>query len=166
MLKRVLKLVAVFAILSYGVTAPAEVVIETVTVGNPGNPDDTHGVGYGGVGYVYGIGKFEVTAGQYREFLNGVGADDTYGLYNTDMMHSSGCQIWRHGDPGTYTYDFSGIPGGTVVAEWVDRPVNYVSYGDVARFCNWLHNGQPTGAQDASTTEDGAYDMSLGGSLV
>ena len=28
------------------------------------------------------------------------------------------------------------------------------------RFANWLHNGQPTGAQNASTTEDGAYTFS------
>ena len=27
----------------------------------------------------------------------------------------------------------------------------------VARFANWLHNGQPTGPQGLSTTEDGAY---------
>ncbi len=35
--------------------------------------------------------------------------------------------------------------------------MNYVSWGDAARFANWLHNGQPIGAQDLSTTEDGAY---------
>ena len=26
-----------------------------------------------------------------------------------------------------------------------------------ARLCNWLHNGQPTGAQGPGTTEDGSY---------
>src|SRR5262249_36788583 len=35
----------------------------------------------------------------------------------------------------------------------------YVSWGDAARFANWLHNGQPTGPQNASTTEDGAYTL-------
>jgi formylglycine-generating enzyme required for sulfatase activity len=35
--------------------------------------------------------------------------------------------------------------------------VNFVSWGDAARFANWLHNGQPTGAQDLTTTEDGSY---------
>jgi hypothetical protein len=35
--------------------------------------------------------------------------------------------------------------------------VNYVSWADAARFANWLHNGQPTGAQDPTTTEDGSY---------
>jgi hypothetical protein len=35
--------------------------------------------------------------------------------------------------------------------------VNFVSWGDSARFANWLHNGQPTGLQGPGTTEDGAY---------
>jgi len=30
---------------------------------------------------------------------------------------------------------------------------------NAARFANWLQNGQPTGPQDASTTEDGAYAL-------
>jgi len=41
-----------------------------------------------------------------------------------------------------------------------NKPVNYVTWFDAARFVNWLQNGQPVGAQDASTTEDGAYTFS------
>ena len=52
-------------LVGWTVSVHAEVVIETVTVGNPGNPDDIHGDGYGGVDCVYEIGKYEVTAGQY-----------------------------------------------------------------------------------------------------
>jgi formylglycine-generating enzyme required for sulfatase activity len=37
--------------------------------------------------------------------------------------------------------------------------VTYVSWGDAARFANWLHNGQPIGVEDATTTEDGAYTV-------
>jgi len=37
--------------------------------------------------------------------------------------------------------------------------VNFVSWGDAARFANWLHNGQPTGPQDSKTTEDGSYQL-------
>lgn len=50
------------------------VTIETVPVGNPGNQPDTRYAtpGYGSVGYTYQMGKFEVTAGQYTEFLNAV----------------------------------------------------------------------------------------------
>jgi hypothetical protein len=34
-----------------------------------------------------------------------------------------------------------------------------VSWLDAIRFCNWLHNGQPTGTAGPATTEDGAYRM-------
>ncbi|MBN2560099.1 MAG: SUMF1/EgtB/PvdO family nonheme iron enzyme [Phycisphaerae bacterium] len=138
-------------------SALADMVIDTVPVGNPGNADDTHGYGYGGVAYTYNIGTYEVTAGQYCEFLNAVAATDTYGLYNPNMdSHSYGCQITQKGTSGSYTYDFSGRPSGTE-ADWADRPVNYVNWGDAARFANWLHNGQPTGPHDLATTEDGSY---------
>ncbi len=124
--------------------------IETVPVGNPGNAADTHGDGYGAVAYEYNIGKYEVTAGQYTEFLNAVADTDTYGLYNSNMWSSSlGCKIQRNGTSGGYTYSVAG--------DWANRPVNYVSWGDAARFANWLHNGQPNGSQGLSTTEDGAY---------
>jgi len=130
-----------------------------VPVGNPGNAADTRYAtpGYGAVGYTYNIGKYEVTAGQYTAFLNAVAKTDTYGLYNMNMDSSAyGCQITQHGTSGNYTYDFSGRPSGTE-ADWANRPANYVSWGDSARFANWLHNGQPTGAQGLTTTEDGAY---------
>jgi formylglycine-generating enzyme required for sulfatase activity len=35
--------------------------------------------------------------------------------------------------------------------------VDFVSWGDATRYCNWLTNGQRTGAQDQTTTEDGSY---------
>jgi len=149
---------AAMAVLMIGSAAQA-VIIETVPVGNPGNAGELSGSGAGGggpdrvvaaVGYEYNIGKYEVTAGQYTEFLNKVAATDTYGLYNTSIWSDSlGCQIQRSGSSGSYTY--------SVVGDWANRPVNYVSWGDAARFANWLHNTQATGAQDASTTEDGAY---------
>ena len=123
-----------------------------VTVGNPGNVADTHGAGYGAVAYTFNMGKFEVTAGQYTAFLNAVAATDTYGLYNTSMdtaVVENGCNIIRSGGPGSYNY--------IVASDWANRPVNYVSWGDAARFANWLTNGQPMGLQNASTTEDGSY---------
>lgn len=133
--------------------------LETVPVGNPGNAGELSGEGAGGssldricgeVDYSYNIGKYEVTAGQYTEFLNAVAATDTYGLYNMNMWSSSyGCKIQRSGSGGSYTY--------SVASDWANRPVNDVSWGDAARFANWLHNGQPTGAQDLTTTEDGSY---------
>jgi len=124
-----------------------------VTVGNPGNVADTQWAspGYGAVPYTYNIGKYEVTAGQYTAFLNAVAKTDTYGLYNWHMYYSEGCGIGQIGLPGSYTY--------SVDPAFVNRPVNYVSFWDSCRFANWLHNGQPTGAQDAGTTERGAYTL-------
>ncbi len=155
----VARFAAVAAMVLACVSVAQAVDIDTVTVGSPGNVADTRyeTPGYGGVDYVYNIGKFEVTAGQYTEFLNAVAMTDTYGLYNPKMdSEPKGCQITQNGSSPNFTYDFSGRPSGTE-ADWADRPVNYISWGDAARFANWLHNGQPTGAQDLSTTEDGSY---------
>jgi hypothetical protein len=59
--------------------------------------------------------------------------------------------INRSGSSGSYTY--------TVKTNYGNKPVNWVSWFDCARYCNWLHNGKPTGAQNNSTTEDGAYTL-------
>jgi formylglycine-generating enzyme required for sulfatase activity len=40
-----------------------------------------------------------------------------------------------------------------------DAPMFDVSWGDAARFCNWLQNGQPIGAEGNATTETGAYTL-------
>jgi formylglycine-generating enzyme required for sulfatase activity len=122
--------------------------IDFVTIGNAVNTADT--TGYGAVGYNYRIGKYEVTAGQYTEFLNAVAATDTYSLYNTNMWSdSTGCKIQQSGSSGSYSY--------AVAADRANRPVNWISWYDTLRFCNWLHNSQPSGPQNNSTTEDGAY---------
>jgi formylglycine-generating enzyme required for sulfatase activity len=129
--------------------------LQFVTVGNPGNaPDYRFGPSFGAVDQPYQIGKYEVTAGQYTAFLNAVAANDTYGLYRTEMADPIvvwGCNIQVSGSPGSYTY--------SVASDWANRPVNCVSFWSAARFANWLHNGQPTGPQNASTTEDGAYTL-------
>jgi formylglycine-generating enzyme required for sulfatase activity len=130
------------------------VAIEMVTVGNPGNAADTryNNMTVGSVDHVYQIGKYEVTAGQYTEFLNAVAKADPNGLYNTKMgdpANSLGDNIQRTGASPNFSY--------SVAADWASRPVNYVNFWDAARFTNWLYNGQPTGAQDLGTTESGAY---------
>ncbi len=138
--------------------------LEMVTVGNPGNAGELSGEGAGGQGadricgavsYTYNIGKYEVTAGQYCEFLNKVAGVDTYMLYHPSMENNYyGSGISQSGGgriSNPYTY--------SVAPDFANRPVNYVTWGDAARFANWLHNGQPTGMQDASTTEDGAYTI-------
>ena len=129
--------------------------LEFVIVDDPGNAPDTEVMGdgttgYGSVGDTFWIGKYEVTAGQYTEFLNKVARADPHGLYNTQMWNATyGCKIERSGVAGNYTYSVS--------ADRANRPVNYVSFWDACRFANWLHNGKPAGAQGLTTTEYGAY---------
>ena len=156
---RVMGWVAVAAMLLTAGAVQAAITIDTVPVGDPNNAGELSGAGAGGygpdricgsVGYAYNIGKYEVTAGQYTQFLNAVADADAYGLYNSNMwVGSYGCKIQQTGAPGSFSY--------SVDPNWANRPVNYVSFGDSARFANWLHNGQPIGAQGLSTTEDGAY---------
>ena len=158
--KFLFRTLAVVAVSSLAMTTTQAVTIETVPVGNLGNADDTRyeTSGYGAVDYTYNIGKYEVTSGQYCEFLNAVDPNGTnaLGLYNSSMDSSSfGCQItWN---ATLSTYDFSGgtieLPGSTA-SDWENRPVNYVSFWDACRFANWLHNGQGSGS-----TENGVYTL-------
>ncbi len=151
--------------------APVFTNLETVAVGDPGNSGELSGAGAGGygpdricgsVGYNYKIGKYEVTAKQYTDFLNKVAKIDPYGLYATDMWNSNGCGIERTGPSDNFSY--------SVANDYANRPVNWVTYWDCCRFVNWLHNGQPTGFQDASTTERGVYTldgyMGIGGRTI
>ena len=159
-----LMMAAAALMVAMGTQSQAErVAIEWVTVGDAGNAADTEGIddganAYGAVAYEYRIGKYEVTNSQYCQFLNAVAASDPNGLYNPDMGSSTHGGITRSGSPGAYTYAVKAGRGA--------NPVNYVSWYDCLRFANWLHNDQPTGAQSPTTTEDGAYDMSLGANVV
>jgi formylglycine-generating enzyme required for sulfatase activity len=133
--------------------------LETVPVGNPGNAADTrYGLpGYGAVAYTYNIGTYEVTNAQYAEFLNAVAAvGDPHGVYNVSMDSPVDGR-----DAGGISRSGSGTGGDpwvySVRTNRGNRPVNYVSFWDACRFANWLHNGQPTGSQDLTTTENGAY---------
>jgi sulfatase modifying factor 1 len=120
------------------------VTIDVVTVGNPGNANDT--TGYGSVSYVYQIGVTEVTNAQYAEFLNAKAVSDPLALYNASMDSESRGGITRSGSDGSYTY--------ATKANMANKPVNYVSWYDAIRFANWMHNGQGNGS-----TESGAYTL-------
>jgi formylglycine-generating enzyme required for sulfatase activity len=156
-MNKLMRCVSALGVLLVCNAVTSAVTIDLVNVGNPNNPGELSGSGglqaiVGGVGYTYDIGKYEITAGQYTEFLNAVAADDTYSLYNPSMWSDShGCKIQRSGSPGSYSY--------SVASSWADHPVNYVSFWDASRFVNWLENGQPTGPQGPTTTEDGAYTL-------
>ena len=83
---------------------------------------------------------------------------DPYGLYYSGMAPGT-----RHADdrhrakrrPGSYSYTVTGSD-----SQAANCPIFDVSWGDAARFCNWLQNGQPTsGTEGNGTTETGAYAL-------
>jgi formylglycine-generating enzyme len=149
----VLAWVAAMLLATVGTATAAVMTMDTVPVGNAGNAADAR-TGAGAVAYAYNIGKCEVTAGQYTAFLNAIATTDAYGVFDIAMQNG----LWgakdgivRSGSPGSYTY--------SCADDWASRPMSLVNWGQAARFANWLQKGQPTGAQDASTTEDGAYTL-------
>jgi formylglycine-generating enzyme required for sulfatase activity len=125
-----------------------------VRVGDPSNPSDYNG--FGRVDYDYYIGKYEISNEQYVEFLNAVAAsNDPYSLYSDSMGQGVLGGITRQVHEGHYQYK--------VKDGWGKKPVNYVSWFDIARLANWYHYGKPQGGTSRlGTTEGnatlGAYD--------
>jgi formylglycine-generating enzyme len=134
---------------------PGYTSLELVTIGNVNNAADL--TGYGSVGYEYKIGKYEVTAGQYCEFLNAKAGLD-------QAIHDGGLGLWPEGRWTQITIQPTGAQivrtwngsrwDFTVSADMANRPMCNVSYWNALRFTNWLHNGQGNG-----DTETGAYTI-------
>lgn len=122
--------------------------IDFVTVGNPGNLPDPL-TGSGAVDYIYQIGKTEVSNLQYVEFLNKVdptGANELLLYRDTMTSHPLGGIILDLDAPeGQRFYPKE---------ERAQNPANWLSFYDVIRFANWMHNGQGDG-----DTETGAYTL-------
>ncbi|HLB34377.1 MAG TPA: SUMF1/EgtB/PvdO family nonheme iron enzyme [Chthoniobacterales bacterium] len=132
-----------------------------VTVGDPSNKAD-YQTNLGKVSAVFSIGAYEVTAREYCAFLNAVArTSDPYALYHRGMSFDPHvASIKRMGTNGNYSYD--------PIHGCEELPVAYVSLYVAARFCNWLHNGQPEGVEDDTTTETGAYTLhgAMSGALM
>ena len=132
----------------------AVLTMDYVSVGHAGNAADS--TGYGAVAYAYQIGKYEVTNAQYGEFLNAVdpGGANANDVYSTSMGSN---------DRGGITYTAGAASGAkyTIRTNMGDKPVNFVSWYDAARFTNWLGNGQGAGS-----TETGAYTLSGNTGLI
>jgi formylglycine-generating enzyme required for sulfatase activity len=94
------------------------------------------------------IGKTEVTNRDYNDFLNAIAKTDATSLYNP-LMANIGIQKTFYNGTASYMVDSASE----------NYPVAYVSWFDSARYANWLANGKPSGTQNSTTTEDGAYNM-------
>ncbi len=136
------------AFLLSGVTF-AQVSFEWQLVGDMGNPGDAFNQ-FGITLTPFSMAKHEVTNAQYAVFLNAKATQGTsFGLFNPDMELDPRGGITRTGSgtPGD-PYSFTAKP------DWADKPVNFVTFFDAARFVNWMHNGQGVG-----DTETGAYEL-------
>lgn len=123
-----------------------------VDVGDINNTPDTtldssFMIGY--VPYQYKIAQYLVTNCEYVEFLNAIAKANIYNLYKPDTSFLNRSGIIISGIPGNYTY--------SVKPNYGNKPVTLVNWFDAARYCNWLHNGKPSGSPSNTTTEDGAY---------
>src|SRR3954454_5855874 len=123
------------------------ITIDTVPIGNPGNPADTRYYnGYdanrnGAVSQYYDIGRTEVTNAQYVAFLNSVAATDPYGLFVPNVGYPTFIGVVRSGTSGHYSYTVKAA-GDNGAYNYATKPVVEVSFGSALRFANWLHNGQ------------------------
>jgi len=139
---------------------------DLVKVGNPNNAaqvsGDANQNGYGAVTTDFWIGKYQVTIGQYTEFLNAVAKTNDRGLYTASMSTDQRIRgIQQSGSDGAFVYTVVG-PNGTNPAgatSPANRPITFVSWFDSARFANWMANGKPTGAAGSTTTDNGAYNL-------
>jgi len=140
-----------------GIGDPCEAALNqplfTVVVEAAGNAADPN-TGFGSVGTEFEIADTEVPNVRYAEFLNAVGAEDPHGLYSTSMASDPRGGIVREGDFGSYHYRLK--------PNLANKPANFVSWLDAARYANWLHNEQPPldpGGDDTAITETGAFDL-------
>ena len=100
--KPVVRCVLAMAVMAAGVVAQADVFnmpagstsIQMVNVNDAGNAADTNGMG--AVSDPFSIDAYDVTVGQYTQFLNAVAKADPYGLYYTNT-NTLGLPPYQHG---------------------------------------------------------------------
>lgn len=145
----------IFILVCMGPVCRSMVTIDMVDVKDLGNAADT--TGFGSVSYQFSISTYQVTIGQYCEFLNAVASiEDTYQVYSSAMGDNSNIAgIKRELVDEKYSYSAVDNQGNSSA-----RPVTYIDWFRAARFANWMSNGQPSGTlQDDTSTENGSYTL-------
>jgi formylglycine-generating enzyme required for sulfatase activity len=95
----------------------------------------------GGVDYRYGIGRLEITVGQWVAFLNTVDPTgrDPHNLYDP----TEGSSAWpKYGQINMSSRAARGRHYSVAYAEWTDKPYGFANFLRAARFVNSLDNGR------------------------
>lgn len=135
---------------------PPDYGIDFITIGAPGNsgyngPDPNgFATGRGSVGYEYRIGRFEITTGQWMQFVNTFSTQSGPPTFFAEPVHWGARPDPEYQGPGT---------------RWILRnvsdaamlPIFGITWREAAYYCNWLNNGQPS---DWDAIQNGAYDAS------
>lgn len=121
-------------------------VMKFVKVRGPNNRPDRNGTGC--VPYEYEIAKCAISNADWCEFLNAAGEKAVaLGLWHKDMAMGV-----LGGIDGVLTSGETPLPRYAAKKGWEKKPVTYVTYTGVMRYCNWLMTGD---------MEKGAYDLTV-----
>ena len=101
--------------------------------------------------YDFYIGIWEVTVGEFLEFLNGVGVPES-GFYN-------GHEIIEN-DVETCEYYYAGGAHRLKYPGKIDYPVTHITWWGAIEYCNWL--SRKMGVSEAYDTSDGSLLNSSG----
>jgi formylglycine-generating enzyme required for sulfatase activity len=85
----------------------------------------------------YYIGKYEVTVGQFRKFVNATG-------YKTDAEKSGGAYVYVN---GSWTQKSDANWSNTYFSQTENHPVVCVSWNDAKAYCDWAGLRLPTEAE-------------------
>lgn len=113
-----------------------------VTIGDAANRPD-YKTGRGCVAYEYDLAKCQISNSDWCDFLNIIGeaAAIDRKLFHHDMEKGVLGGLCRTSDAGM---PFRAKPG------WEKKPLVYVSYPSLLKYCNWCMTGK---------LDDGAYDL-------
>ncbi len=104
----------------------------------------------GRVDYVYRMARYEITTGEWLEFVNTFSTrSDEWRLFAEPVIWSAVID-WSYDGPGYRWMLHEGEDAARM-------PVAGISWRDAAMYCNWLHNGKSAAVE---AIQDGAYDTS------
>lgn len=130
-----------------------------VPVGSPGNPGHPT-QSWGSVASSYFLGRWEVTNSEWIGLLNAVATGLTLNADPHDLFDPAMASDPRGGITRSVSNTFpTRVTGYQSRPNMADKPVNFITYYDALRYCNWLHHGQQTGPLGRASTEFGAYTL-------